>query len=304
MVKSYNNLFHGWINLYKDKDLTSNDALRLLKSKFKKNKIGHAGTLDPMATGILPVALGEATKTVPYIHEKNKTYLFTIKFGDQTDTDDATGKIIKRSNKKPDVNEIKSVLSNYIGPIKQIPPVYSAKKFKGIRSYKLARNGIVPDMVRKAKIVQIEDIKLIKMDSDLECTIEVTCGTGTYIRSISKHIGDKLDLCCHVTKIERTKYGPFNLKNILSIDRLIQLNHDIDTLDMIICPIETVLDDILAVQVNSYDANRLKNGSTITFRGKNKDPQSGRVVVKSADKLIAICSLQEMQLQPVRVFNL
>ena len=106
MVKSYNNLFHGWINLYKDKDLTSNDALRLLKSKFKKNKIGHAGTLDPMATGILPVALGEATKTVPYMHEKNKTYLFTIKFGDQTDTDDATGKIIKRSNKKPDINEI------------------------------------------------------------------------------------------------------------------------------------------------------------------------------------------------------
>ena len=103
MVRSYNNLYHGWINLYKDSGLTSNDALRLIKSIFKGCKIGHAGTLDPMAKGILPIALGEATKTVPYIHEKNKTYLFAIKFGEQTDNDDATGKIIGKSDRKPDI---------------------------------------------------------------------------------------------------------------------------------------------------------------------------------------------------------
>ena len=139
MVRSYNNLYHGWINLYKDKGLTSNDALRLIKSKFKGSKLGHAGTLDPMATGILPIAIGEATKTIPYIHEKNKTYLFTIKFGEQTDTDDATGKIISNSHRKPDIHEINSVLNDYVGPIKQIPPIYSAKKFSGTRSYELAR---------------------------------------------------------------------------------------------------------------------------------------------------------------------
>tara|TARA_B100000927_G_scaffold291508_1_gene294083 strand:+ start:137 stop:1051 length:915 start_codon:yes stop_codon:yes gene_type:complete len=304
MVKSYNNLFHGWINLYKDKDLTSNDALRLVKSKFKGSKLGHAGTLDPMATGILPIALGEATKTVPFIHEKNKTYLFAIKFGEQTDTDDATGKIIGKSDRKPDINEIKSVLNSYVGPIEQIPPIYSAKKFNGIRSYELARKGVIPDMISKVKTIVIENIKLVEMNSDSQCTIEVTCGTGTYIRSISKHIGNKLGLCCHVNKIERTRYGPFNLKNILSIDRLMQLNHDIDNLNMIISPIETVLDDILAVQINNHDANRLRNGSAITFDGNWNGPHSGKVIAKSADKLIAICSLEETQLQPVRVFNL
>lgn len=304
MVRSYNNLFHGWINLYKDRDLTSNDALRLIKSKFKGSKIGHAGTLDPMATGILPIAIGEATKTVPYIHEKNKTYLFAIKFGEQTDTDDATGKIIGKSDKKPDINEIKLLLHNYVGLVKQIPPIYSAKKFNGIRSYELARKGVVPDMVSKAKTILIENIKLVEMNSDWECTIEVTCGTGTYIRSISKHIGEKLGLCCHVSRIERTRYGPFNLKNILSIDRLMQLNHDIDNLNMIISPIETVLDDILAVQINNHDANRLRNGSTIAYDGNKNELHLGRVVAKSADKLIAICNLQEMQLQPIRVFNL
>ena len=304
MVRSYNNLYHGWINLYKDSGLTSNDALRLIKSIFKGCKIGHAGTLDPMAKGILPIALGEATKTVPYIHEKNKTYLFAIKFGEQTDTDDATGKIIGKSDRKPDIEQIKSVLHDYVGPINQIPPIYSAKKFNGIRSYELARKGVVPDMVSKAKTVHIENIKLVEMNSDSECTIEVTCGTGTYIRSISKHIGVKMNLCCHVSRLERTRYGPFNLKNILSIDRLMQLNHDIDNLNMIISPIETVLDDILAVQIDNHDANRLKNGSTITFDCNNDEPQLGRVVAKSADKLIAICNLRDMQLQPIRVFNL
>ena len=200
--------------------------------------------------------------------------------------------------------QIKSVLHDYVGPINQIPPIYSAKKFNGIRSYELARKGVVPDMVSKAKTVVIENIKLVEMNSDSECTIEVTCGTGTYIRSISKHIGVKLDLCCHVSRIERTRYGPFNLKNILSIDRLMQLNHDIDNLNMIISPIETVLDDILAVQIDNHDANRLRNGSTITFGGNSNDPQLGRVVAKSADKLIAICSLKDMRLQPIRVFNL
>ena len=304
MVRSYNNLYHGWINLYKDSGLTSNDALRLIKSTFKGSKIGHAGTLDPMAKGILPIALGEATKTIPYIHEKNKTYLFAIKFGEQTDTDDATGKIIGKSDRKPDIDQIKSVLHDYVGPINQIPPIYSAKKFNGIRSYELARKGIVPDMVSKAKTVVIENIKLVAMNSDFECTIEVTCGTGTYIRSISKHIGVKLDLCCHVSRLERTSYGPFNLKNILSIDRLMQLNHDIDNLNMIISPIETVLDDILAVQIDNHDANKLRNGSTITFGGNNNEPQLGRVIAKSEDKLVAICSLKDKQLQPIRVFNL
>ncbi|MEC7270163.1 MAG: tRNA pseudouridine(55) synthase TruB [Pseudomonadota bacterium] len=304
MVRSYNNLYHGWINLYKDSGLTSNDALRLIKSIFKGCKIGHAGTLDPMAKGILPIALGEATKTVPYIHEKNKTYLFAIKFGEQTDTDDATGKIIGKSDRKPDIEQIKSVLHDYVGPINQIPPIYSAKKFNGIRSYELARKGVVPDLFSKAKTVHLENIKWVEMNSDFECTIEVTCGTGTYIRSISKHIGVKLDLCCHVSRLERTRYGPFNLKNILSIDRLMQLNHDIDNLNMIISPIETVLDDILAVQIDNHDANRLRNGSTITFGGNNNEPQLGRVVAKSADKLIAICSLKDTQLQPIRVFNL
>ncbi len=304
MVRSYNNLYHGWINLYKDSGLTSNDALRLIKSIFKGGKLGHAGTLDPMAKGILPIALGEATKTVPYIHEKNKTYLFAIKFGEQTDTDDATGKIIGKSDRKPDIDEIKSLLHDYVGPINQIPPIYSAKKFNGIRSYELARKGVVPDMVNKAKTVVIENIKLVEMNNDSECTIEVTCGTGTYIRSISKHIGVKMDLCCHVSRIERTRYGPFNLKNILSIDRLMQLNHDIDNLNMIINPIETVLDDILAVQIDNRDANRLRNGSKITFDGDGNEPQLGRVLAKSADKLIAICSLKDKQLQPIRVFNL
>jgi len=304
MPRNKINIINGWINIFKNEGKTSNNIISDLKKIFKDHKIGHAGTLDPMATGVLPIAIGEATKTVPYIHKKNKTYKFNIKFGMSTETDDSTGKIIETSNNVPNINDITKFVLSYTGYINQVPPIYSAKKIKGVRAYTLARAGSKPDMKEKSKIIYIDRFELIEQMSKTEFSFIVRCGTGTYIRSISKDMGIYLNCCCHVTKIERTNYGPFNLQNILSIDGLTQQNHDIDNLIKVVEPIETVLDDILAVKVNNHDASRLKNGMSISQYIDSEHPFSGEVYATCEGNIIAICKYANGQIQPQKVFNL
>jgi len=304
MPRNKINIINGWINIFKTEGITSNDIIRDLKKIFKDHKIGHAGTLDPMATGVLPIAIGEATKTVPYIHKKDKTYKFNIKFGVSTDSDDSMGKIIETSNNIPNINDVTQFLLTYTGYINQVPPIYSAKKINGVRAYALARAGAKPDMVKKSKIIHIDKFELIEKISETEYSFIVRCGTGTYIRSISKDMSLSLNCCCHVTKIERTIYGPFNLENILSIDRLIQQNHDIDKLIKIVEPIETVLDDILAVKVNNHEASKLKNGMSINKTIDSEFPFSGEVYATCGEKIVAICKYANGQIQPQKVFNL
>lgn len=178
MPRNKINIINGWINIFKTEGITSNDIIRDLKKIFKDHKIGHAGTLDPMATGVLPIAIGEATKTVPYIHKKNKTYKFNIKFGVSTDSDDSMGKIIETSNNIPNINDVTQFLLTYTGYINQVPPIYSAKKINGVRAYALARAGAKPDMVKKSKIIHIDKFELIEKISETEYSFIVRCGTG------------------------------------------------------------------------------------------------------------------------------
>lgn len=302
MNQSFNSEVNGWVNIYKHENVTSAGIIRELKKIFKKNKIGHAGTLDPMATGILPIAIGEATKTVQYLHQKKKTYIFNIIFGATTDTDDRTGVTQKTSNRVPSSKSIEEFLKKYTGIVEQMPPIYSAKKINGQRAYSIARSGGFP--LLKPKKVQIYNIKKIEEINKKEFVFCVTCGTGTYVRSIARDLGNSLDVCCHVSKIDRIEYGPFNLKNILSIDRLIQLNHDIDSLRSIVKPIDTVLDDILAVNISNQEACKLKNGLSIHYKDIDKKTSSGKVYTIYSGSIIAICNIEDDFLKPVRVFNL
>jgi len=302
MSQSFDNEINGWVNIYKHENVTSAGIIRELKKIFKKNKIGHAGTLDPMATGILPIAIGEATKTVQYLHQKKKTYIFNIIFGESTDTDDRTGVTQKTSDIVPSCKSIEQFLKKYTGIIEQMPPIYSAKKIKGQRAYSIARSGGIP--ILKPKSVQIYKIKKVEEISKKEFVFSITCGTGTYVRSIARDLGNALGVCCHVSKIDRVEYGPFNLKNILSIDRLMQLNHDIDSLRSIVKPIDTVLDDILAVNVSNQEACKLKNGLSIHYKNIDKRTSSGKVYTIYSGSIIAICNIEDDLLKPVRVFNL
>ena len=295
------NQLHGWVVVDKPLGLTSTDIVRIIKRKFNVKKVGHGGTLDPMATGILPIAIGEATKTVSYLMDSKKTYTFTVKWGEETDTDDSTGNIINKKNLYPNLIDIKNILPKFIGEIDQLPPNYSAKKINGKRAYKISRDGEIP-LLSKNK-VKIETIKILEKISEKEMSFEVTCGKGTYVRSLARDFGRCLGTYGHITKLERTAYGPFFNKIIISIDRLNEINHVIDNLYLLIQPIETVLDDILAVNVSKQEANKLKTGLSIPlspeYIGNNRDAYA--IFEK---KLIALCKINENVLRPIRVLNI
>lgn len=301
MNKSQNFTENGWINLNKQKNITSAGLIRQIKKDLKHLKIGHAGTLDPIATGVLPIAIGEATKTIPYLQKQNKTYIFNVRWGFSTDTDDLTGNIISRSDIIPNDKDIENILLEFQGVIKQKPPIFSAKKIKGRRAYEIARLGEIFELDEKE--VYVKEIKMIEKINKDEFIFTLTCGSGTYVRAIARDIAIRLQSCCHVTKIDRTSYGPFNNKNYLSIDRLLPSNRDIDNLGLEIKPIQTVLDDILAVEINDQEAKKLKQGMPIIPRKDILLENTDKVYTLYADRIVAICNNKNGILHPERVFN-
>jgi len=303
MNKTYKkNQLHGWIVIDKPLGLTSTDIVRIIKKKLNVKKVGHGGTLDPMATGILPIAIGEATKTVSYLMNSKKTYTFTVKWGEETDTDDSTGNIINQKTLYPNITNVRKILPKFIGEIDQLPPNYSAKKINGERAYKIARDGKIPKLQENK--VKIDSIKILEKISEKEMSFEVTCGKGTYVRSLARDFGRCLDTYGHITKLKRTAYGPFFNKIIVSIDRLNEINHDIDNLHLLVQPIETVLDDILAVNVSKQEANKLKTGLFIPLSLEYKGHENKGAYAICENKLIALCKINENDLKPIRVLNI
>jgi len=303
MHKTYiKNQLHGWVVVDKPLGFTSTDIVRIIKKKFNVKKVGHGGTLDPMATGILPIAIGEATKTVSYLMNSKKTYTFTVKWGEETDTDDSTGNIINQKILYPDLVDVKKIIPRFIGEIDQLPPIYSAKKINGKRAYQIARDGEIPRL--STNKVKIENIKILEKISEKEMSFEVTCGKGTYVRSLARDFGRCLGTYGHITKLERTAYGPFFNKIIISIDRLNEINHVIDNLYLLIQPIETVLDDILAVKINNQEANKLKTGLSIPLSPEYNGNNNRDAYAIFEKKLIAICKINENVLKPIRVLNI
>jgi tRNA pseudouridine55 synthase len=296
---------HGWLVLDKPQGMTSTQAVSRVRHLYGAQKAGHAGTLDPLATGVLPIAFGEATKTVPFVVEGNKQYRFTVRFGAATDTDDADGTIVATSNRRPTLPEIEAALPSFVGEISQVPPRYSALKVGGARAYDLARDE--EDFELAARPALIESLTLIDMPDPDHCVFEARCGKGTYVRALARDLGQALGSLAHVTELRRTRVGPFNEERAISLAKLQELGHSAagrDALLSVLQPVETALDDIPALAISGQDAARLKRGQPVLLRGRDAPILKGPVYATSRGTLVAVGEVSQGELRPTRVFNL
>ena len=252
----------GWINIYKPKNISSFQVIKRIKKKYLIKKIGHAGTLDPLAEGVLPIALGKATKLIPFINLDLKCYIFTVYWGSQTTTDDSEGEILFKSNIKPKIQDIKNLLQNFKGNIYQTPPKVSAVKIKGERAYKLARQK--KDFEILPKKVFVNSLEVVKHDN-LKTVFKIQCGKGFYVRSFARDLGIKLKTYGHISSLERTKVGKFDKKSSILLDDLLKIGHVHPEFKFIQNSI-SMLDDILAYEIErELDLIRLSNGRSITL---------------------------------------
>ena len=255
----------GWINLYKPKNITSFKAINSIKKKFSINKIGHAGTLDPMAEGVLPIAIGKTTKLIPYISNMNKEYEFSVTWGTQTTTDDAEGKILFESNYIPKRKEIEKNIIKYIGCINQKPPKVSAVKINGKRAYKLFRENVKFNI--QPKKVFVEDL-LITDHSINKTSFKVVCGQGFYVRSLARDLAIDLKTYGHISSLKRSKVGKFNEKNSILLDDLLKIGQTHEEINCISTTI-SMLDDILAYEIEEkLDIENLSFGRSIKIDEK------------------------------------
>lgn len=292
------NKVDGWIIVDKDNGMTSADVVRRVKRILHPQKIGHAGTLDPLATGILPLALGEATKTVSYITDAIKEYEFTIRWGEERTTDDSEGDVVKTSNLRPGEKDIIKELPGFIGEIEQIPPQFSALKVDGQRAYKLARAGKRVEL--KPRLVKIDTFEPISGQNDKDhASFHVICGKGTYIRALARDLGRKLQCFGHITAIRRTVVGPYSQSRAFSLAKLDDLSHSARVLEALI-PVMTALDDIPALAVTKDEARRIKNGQVIRLPTK----KSGTVCLTLDKTLVALATVEDGETRPLRIFNL
>jgi tRNA pseudouridine55 synthase len=295
---------HGWVVLDKRSGMTSTQAVGAVRRLFNARKAGHAGTLDPLATGILPIALGEATKTVSFAVDGAKAYRFTVRWGSETDTDDAEGAVTATSGAIPDEAAIRALIPRFTGVVSQVPPRYSAIKIDGQRAYDLAREGEPVEL--EARLVSIDDLRLIELPNRTTAVFEAQCGKGTYVRALVRDIGRALGCFGHVTALRRTRVGPFEEEHAITIERLDELAAGDDAakaLAEILLPVETALDGLDALSVSQADAARLANGQPVLLRGRDAPILSGPAFAVSRGRLVAICEIEHGELRPSRVFN-
>jgi len=296
---------HGWLVFDKPQGMTSTQAVSRVRHLYGAQKAGHAGTLDPLATGVLPIAFGEATKTMPFAVGGNKQYRFTVRFGAATATDDAEGAIVATSAVRPTRAEIEAALPGFVGEISQVPPRYSALKVAGARAYDLARDEEEFELAPRPAL--IESLKLVDMPDSDHCLIEARCGKGTYVRALARDLGHSLGSAAHITELRRTRVGPFDEEAAISLAKLEQLGHSAagrDALVSVLQPVETALDDIPALAMSGRDAARLKRGQPVLLRGRDAPILKGPVYATSRGTLVAVGEVSQGELRPTRVFNL
>ena len=298
----------GWICLDKPYDLTSTHAVGRVRRLFNAQKAGHAGTLDPLATGILPIALGEATKTVAFMVDADKAYRFTIAWGRTTATYDREGETTAESDVRPSVAEVEAVLPGFVGEISQVPPAYSAIKVAGERSYDLARAGEAVELA--PRIVTIHAARVADASDADHITLEIECGKGTYVRAICRDLAEALGACGHVSELRRTRVGCFSDKTAVTLELLEDLGHKARQSEALL-PVETALDDIPVLAVTDEDAFRLKQGRSIVLVPRQVEavkarlkPGSRTVSAMSGERVVALCEMRAGRLEPSRVFNL
>ena len=307
---------HGWVILDKPQGVTSTQAVSRVKRLFDAQKAGHAGTLDPLATGILAVALGEATKTVPYAMDAEKTYRFTARWGEARDTDDAEGAVTARIDVRPTREAILAALPTFTGEIMQSPPAYSAVKVAGERAYDLAREGETPNL--EPRPVLIREARLVAQPDADTAEFEIVCGKGAYVRAWVRDLARALGTLGHVISLRRTRLGALSADAAISLEKLEALGHSPAALEHL-RPIATVLDGIPALAVSGGDAVRLRSGNPILLRvpqferlaehedfGKATGTEGqGLTVYLSTAKgePVALAHVAKGELRPFRVFN-
>ena len=289
----------GWLVVDKPAGLTSTAVVNKVKWAFDAKKAGHAGTLDPDATGVLAVALGEATKTVPYITDALKAYTFTVRLGQSTNTDDAEGEILKTSDARPEDAQIKDALGQFIGDITQVPPQFSAVKIDGQRAYKLARDG--EDLELAARPLWVDELIMTDRPDADHVTLEMTCGKGGYVRSIARDLGEALGCFGHVRELRRIWSGPFDATDGISLEQINELAKQPE-LDTYLRPLEEGLQDLPQVSATPEGAVRMRNGNPGMVMAS--DVEYGDECWASLDgKAVAVGRYKAGELHPSRVFN-
>ena len=304
----------GWIVLDKPLDLGSTQAVGRVRRAYSAQKAGHAGTLDPLATGILPIALGEATKTVSFLVDADKTYRFTVEWGTETASFDREGAVTATSDVRPTPEAAAEALKAFVGEIDQIPPAFSAIKVDGERAYDLAREGVELDLAPRKVVIHSAEVTGAPDADHLE--IEIRCGKGTYVRALARDLAASLGAHAHVSALRRTRVGPFGEDRAIALELLQDLCDRSAGLEVLL-PVETALDDIPALAVTTEDAFRLSQGRPIvllprqveTLKALLSSPDgagyaSRTVLATKGGQAVSICEMRAGQLRPIRVFNL
>lgn len=282
--------------------MNSTRVVTIVRRALNKIKVGHGGTLDPLAEGILPLALGDATKTVSYLMNKSKTYEFAVSWGAQTTTDDLEGDVIASSEYRPTEKEILDAIPHFTGHISQVPPNYSAVMVDGKRAYDLARKS--SEMELKSRVIEVTRMELKEIPNRDTAVFRVTCGKGTYIRSIARDIALHLGTCGHVSMLKRTNVGNFSQENAICLEKFRELGHKV-LAEGYVCPIVDVLDDIPAVCVSAEQEVDLMHGRIINLNSHQaKDVVNGTVLcIQDTGKALAIGTYDSGFVKPNRVFN-
>jgi tRNA pseudouridine55 synthase len=297
---------NGWLVLDKPVGMTSTHAVSVVKRLFAAKRAGHAGTLDPLASGCLPIALGEATKTVPFVMDGRKTYQFTVRWGEERDTDDAEGRVVESSPARPTPEAIGALLPRFSGTIQQVPPRFSALKIEGERAYDLAREGKVVELA--ARPVDIHRLEFVAMPDPDHTVLAAECGKGTYVRALARDLGRELGCFGHVVALRRTAVGGFAEGCAVRLDTL----QDASRADPapqglatgLLLPVEAGLAALPALVVSRADAGRLARGQTVLLRGRDAPMMGGFVAVSAQGALVALAEVEKGELRPRRIFNL
>ena len=294
------NNISGWLLVDKPPGITSTGVVNEVKWAFNAKKVGHAGTLDPDATGVLPIALGEATKIIPYIMDEIKSYQFCVKFGEATDTDDATGEIIQNSGKRPSDDEISTRLQKYIGFIEQTPPNFSAIKINGKRAYELARQG--SELKLNPRPLFVEDLRFVERVDNDHALLHLMCGKGGYVRSIARDLGKDLKCFAHVKWLRRTSAGPFDIESCITIDKIQELQKSYQFLKLL-KPLELGLQNIPFVKCSAKEIGEIANGCSVELISNDIEPDT-KCWIQYDGKALALGTVKLNKFYPSRVFNI
>ena len=296
-----NSMINGWLNVFKEQGYTSSHVVRTLKKKFNIKKIGHYGTLDPMASGVLPLALGEATKTIQFITCNQKSYSFFINWGKETDTCDKAGKVLRETNARPDIAEIKQTIKEYFtGNIDQIPPIFSAVKVNGKRAYQLARKNEKFEInSKRIKIIKFELLRFINKN---KAQFLVSCGPGTYVRSLARDLSKKLGTLGYASNIVRLKNSYFCISKSISFDKIIKTNAN--NFYNKLLPVDYVLKNFEEIKLEKKYSDMLKDGKIVFLSEFNNNEERNSIfLIKCNSELVSIANLKKGYIIPRRNFN-